>query len=158
MNPYRNTIRTTGAMALISVVLNVFAQVPLVPAWEHTWTFGQDPVPGLIAPPAADDHVVVDPVSGLVHCTISDEDLLFSPRNELLFSFDPSGAEVTAAQPPVLGKAQFQSLYDSPYNGHITFGFGVTTVFSWQHIAFNKKLVIGHPTPLADRSMVHGGR
>ncbi|MBK6408303.1 MAG: hypothetical protein IPF78_01115 [Flavobacteriales bacterium] len=35
MNPYRNTIRTTGAMALISVVLNVFAQVPLVPAWEH---------------------------------------------------------------------------------------------------------------------------
>lgn len=125
MSPGRSTLRTIATLAMSGSLLLCTAQVPLVPEWEHTWSFGQDPLPGLIAPPAKDNHVVVDPVTGLVYCTISDEDMLFSPRNELLYSSDPSGVDVTAAPVPVLGKAQFQELYDAPYNAHGTFGFGV---------------------------------
>lgn len=117
--------RTVGTMALIAWALSASAQVALVPEWERTWSYGQDPFPGMYLPPAEDNHVVVDPMTGLVHCSISDEDLLFSPRNELLFSFEPSGAEVTATQPPVLGKAFFPELYDHGFNVHSSFDLDV---------------------------------
>ncbi|MBL7951741.1 MAG: T9SS type A sorting domain-containing protein [Flavobacteriales bacterium] len=112
--------RTMGLATALYVARTMVAQAPLEPAWVHTWPFGQDGLP-LIAPTGKDNHVTVDAVTGLIHCTISDEELLLSPRNELLFSFDAEGNEITPQSPVLLGKAQFQHLYDPPYNRHATF-------------------------------------
>jgi len=120
----RNLARMACAFAALWAGHRLVAQAPLVPAWENTWPFGQDGQP-LLAPTGKDNHVTVDAATGLIYCTISDEDLLLSPRNELVFSFDAAGNDVTPEVPRVLGKAQFQYLYDSPYNGHATFGFHV---------------------------------
>ncbi len=120
----RNLARFACAVASLWAVQALVAQTPLVPAWVTTWPYGQDGQP-LMAPTGKDNHVTVDAATGLIHCTISDEELLLSPRNELVFNFDAQGNDVTPDVPRVLGKAQFQYLYDSPYNGHATFGFEV---------------------------------
>ena len=56
-----------------------------------------------IAPAGRDNHVMVDPATGLVYCTIDDQQSLYSGRGEILFTFDPDGLDLTEAPPPMVG-------------------------------------------------------
>lgn len=99
----RNPASIVAAHLLLSATASAKAQATLTPAWVHEWDFGQDPIPGLIEPPSGDNHVVVDPISGLVHCTVSDEEGLFSRSSELLYTFTSTGIDLTIPQPRILG-------------------------------------------------------
>ena len=77
------------------------AQTPLEPTWVRTWPFGQGD--GFISPPAADNHVAVDPVTGQVSLTIDDEFELNSPRWDLLYTTAPDGVDLTPLPTPMFG-------------------------------------------------------
>ncbi len=117
----RSVAFIVAAVMLLADASGLQAQTALTPAWVHQWNFGQDPLPGLYAPPSKDNHVMVDPVTGLVHCTISDEPGAFSIWNELLYTFDPQGTDLTPVQPPVVGNVPEAYYPGILFNGHATF-------------------------------------
>ncbi|MEO8587745.1 MAG: T9SS type A sorting domain-containing protein [Flavobacteriales bacterium] len=83
--------------------LTATAQTPLAPTWVHTWPFGSDMewVPSMSA---YDDHVAVDPATGLVYATVDDQEQLQSPHCELLHTFAADGADLTPVPVPLLGQ------------------------------------------------------
>jgi hypothetical protein len=120
------TIRPFAMAVGMSTSLLLTAQVPLQPQWSHTWPYGADQ-PSLMTylPAWKDNLVVVDPVTGLVHATVSDEGMLFSPRFELLHTFASDGTDLTGPDPIVVGPTPFAELYDHPYNGSSVTSFSV---------------------------------
>lgn len=140
-SPVRNIASPVAALLLLAGATGLHAQTALTPTWVHPWSFGQDPLPGLYAPPSQDNHVVVDPVTGLIHCTISDETGLFSLWGELLYTFDPSGTELTTTPPPVVGNVPEAYFEGSMFNGNATFkldayggNFIAANAFSLTHV------------------------
>ena len=83
------------------------AQQQLVPLWQHSWPFGQgDEFLG--DPPGTDNHVTVDPVTGVVYCTVDDAWKNGSQRGEYLFTFDPDGLDLTPEPPPLVAHTVVQ--------------------------------------------------
>lgn len=111
------TNRCTAAVLGLGTSLFLLAQTPLQPQWIHTWPFGMDEYSLMsYVPPWMDNQVVVDPITGLIHTTVSDEDMLYSPRAELLYTFSPDGTELTDPVIPVIGNVPFPGLYTAPVN------------------------------------------
>lgn len=137
--------------ALLSIIMagsivldpsSVQAQQPLQPLWQHVWNFGQDDIM-FVVPAGRDNHVVVDPVTGLIHCTVDDQLSAYSDRGELIFTFDPDGADLTTSPPPVVGfnSSEIDPLYNglgtmdiSVYNGKAS-----ATQFRRDSITYNFK-------------------
>ncbi|MBK9513911.1 MAG: T9SS type A sorting domain-containing protein [Flavobacteriales bacterium] len=96
-------MRTAITSALMASLLPSFlqGQTPLVPVWSHTWPYGQEGSFNSI--PWRDNHVAVDPITGLVHVTVDDEFEVASTRWDYLFTFAPDGIDLTPAPPPLLG-------------------------------------------------------
>lgn len=90
------------AVSLLLDPISLFAQQQLQPLWQHIWEFGQDD-PMFIVPAARDNHVVVDPITGLVHCTVDDQLSTYSDRAELIYTFSPDGTDLTSDPPPLVG-------------------------------------------------------
>lgn len=92
----------TSALVTLALPISLHAQTQLVPAWSHTWPFGQDeqPVP---VPVSADNHVAVDPSTGNVSLTVDDQLEQASPHFDFLFTFSASGTDLTAVPIPLLG-------------------------------------------------------
>lgn len=101
-------IRTLSLMLLISASGSSIAQSALVPAWSHTWPFGQDPqlLPvGFPTSVSQDNHIAFDASTGQVHLTIDDQLQQVSPHFDYLFTFDADGTDMTASPTPLLGSA-----------------------------------------------------
>lgn len=92
----------TSALVTLALPISLCGQTQLVPAWSHTWPFGQDeqPVP---VPVSAENHVAVDPSSGNVLVTVDDQLQQASPHFDFLFTFSASGTDLTALPTPLLG-------------------------------------------------------
>lgn len=112
------TLRSLALAVAQCSSLLLLAQSPLQPQWIHTWPYGNDQASLYsLVPPWKDNHVVVDPVTGLLHVTVSDEDMLYSPRFELLHTFASDGMDLTGPEPIVLGPEPTPLLYNHAYNG-----------------------------------------
>lgn len=121
------TDRITATAMGFGAVLFLQAQTTFQPDWVHTWPFGMDQMSAMTyAPPHLDNRVVVDPITGLVHATVSDENMLLSPRAELFHTFTPSGQELTPSPAPVIGNVPLAGLYNTPFN---TIGLTDMTVY-----------------------------
>lgn len=94
-------MRSTFLPVCFLLCAPVLAQTPLEPTWVRTWSFGQGD--GFVSPPAADNHVAVDPVSGEIRLTVDDEFELASPRWDILYTTAPDGTDLTPLPAPMLG-------------------------------------------------------
>lgn len=111
------TDRITATALGLGVALVLQAQTPFQPDWLHSWPFGMDQLSAMtFAPPYLDNRVVVDQITGLVHATVSDENMLFSPRAELFHTFTPAGQNLTPASVPVIGNVPLPGLYGTSFN------------------------------------------
>lgn len=82
--------------------LLVLAQAPIVPLWSHTWSHGQDAFPVPI-PAAADNHVAVDPITGLVHVSIDAGPNGSIMHGDQVYTFNPSGQDLSPTPAPYIG-------------------------------------------------------
>lgn len=95
------TTRHLLALAL-GLPLPVFSQTAIVPLWTQTWAHGQDAFPAPI-PAAADNHVAVDPITGLVHVSIDAGPNGSVMNGDQVYTFEPSGQDLSPSPAPYLG-------------------------------------------------------
>lgn len=119
---------------LIMHSVQLQAQTTLVPEWMHTWPFGQAPQAGWYQPIGADGHVAVDPATGLIYCTASDVNGINAWQNELLYTFDVQGNDLTPAPVPGLSAVAYEPSFDETVNPHSTNDM----------VALNGELVASH--------------
>jgi hypothetical protein len=103
---HNSRLASTGTSILASVGIStlLIAQTPIVPAWSHQWSFGQDPelMPAPI-PVSLDNRVAVDASNGNVYITIDDQLEQYGPRFDQLHRFASDGTDLTPQQVPLLG-------------------------------------------------------
>ncbi len=100
--------RTIPLLVLAVAPGLLLSQTTLVPAWSHTWSFGQDATPIISVPligSSQDNHVAVDASSGIIYATVDDQFEQDSPHHDYLFSFDETGVDLTPVPTPLLGSA-----------------------------------------------------
>lgn len=95
------TTRLLIALAL-GLPLPVFSQTTIVPLWTQTWAHGQDAFPAPI-PAAADNHVAVDPITGLVHVSIDAGPNGSVMNGDQVYTFEQSGQDLSPSPAPYLG-------------------------------------------------------
>lgn len=171
------TLRTNRILAIVlglGTAYGTMAQIPIQPLWQHTWPYGMDNSSLMsYLPPWKDNRVVVDPITGLVHATVSDENMLFSPRSEFFHSFSAEGIELTGSPTPLLGTVPLPGLYGTSFNtiglldlhvydgkvfsAHTNRLAGMVHMFDWPHFyeggPFGNDrwhLTIGHSSPMPE--------